>query len=99
MDARHDLTERQASILAFIVAAVHAGLPPTVRELQTAFGIKSTNGVAEHLRALERKGYLTRDRLLSRGIRLVDGPHVPPLPPVSPSNRLVSVPIYNLKCR
>lgn len=37
----------------------------------TAFGIKSTNGINDHLRALERKGYITRDPLKSRAIRVV----------------------------
>ena len=34
--------------------------------------IRSTNGVNDHLKALERKGYLTRDNLKSRALRPVD---------------------------
>jgi repressor LexA len=39
-------------------------------------GIRSTNGVNDHLRALERKGYLTREDMKSRALRpapFVDG--------------------------
>jgi repressor LexA len=32
-------------------------------------GIRSTNGVNDHLRALERKGYLTREDMKSRALR------------------------------
>jgi repressor LexA len=35
-------------------------------------GIRSTNGVNDHLRALERKGYLTREDMKSRALRPVD---------------------------
>lgn len=35
-------------------------------------GIKSTNGVNDHLKALERKGYLVREELKSRALRPVD---------------------------
>jgi repressor LexA len=35
-------------------------------------GIRSTNGVNDHLRALERKGYLRREDMKSRALRLVD---------------------------
>lgn len=35
-------------------------------------GIRSTNGVNDHLRALERKGYLRREDMKSRALRLVE---------------------------
>jgi repressor LexA len=35
-------------------------------------GIRSTNGVNDHLRALERKGYLRREDMKSRALRLVN---------------------------
>jgi repressor LexA len=35
-------------------------------------GIRSTNGVNDHLRALERKGYLRREDMKSRALKLVD---------------------------
>jgi repressor LexA len=39
-------------------------------------GIRSTNGVNDHLRALERKGYLRREDMKSRALKLVDEPVV-----------------------
>jgi len=42
------------------------GYPPTIRELGDALGISSTNGVNDHLKALEKKGYLSRESSKSR---------------------------------
>ncbi len=41
-------------------------------------GIRSTNGVNDHLRALERKGYLSREDMKSRALRLVSRETEPP---------------------
>ena len=55
------LTKRQAAILQFIAQTIQdQGYPPTLAEIGAHFGIRSTNGVTDHLLALERKGYLTR---------------------------------------
>ena len=55
------LTKRQAAILQFIAQTIQdQGYPPTLAEIGAHFGIRSTNGVTDHLVALERKGYLTR---------------------------------------
>lgn len=65
-----ELTERQQAILEFIRQHItENGYPPTVREIGSAFGIRSTNGVADHLKSLERKGYLERGSLKSRALR------------------------------
>src|SRR5262250_2015131 len=64
------LTERQEKILAFIKKSIQEqGYPPTIREIGEHFGIRSTNGVNDHLKALERKGYLMRGELESRSWR------------------------------
>jgi len=64
------LTARQQEILDFITASLNErGYPPTIREIGSQMGIRSTNGVNDHLKALERKGFLTRDDLKSRAIR------------------------------
>ena len=64
------LTERQKQILDFITESIDdRGYPPTLREIGTHFGIKSTNGVNDHLKALEKKGYLRREDLKSRAMR------------------------------
>ena len=67
------LTERQQAILDFIIEATRTrGFPPTLREIGTAFGIRSTKGVNDHLEALARKGKIRRHRDLSRAIEVVE---------------------------
>ena len=64
------LTQRQQMVLDFIrQSIVDRGYPPTLREIGARMGIRSTNGVNDHLRALERKGYLTREDMKSRALR------------------------------
>src|SRR5690606_9748418 len=66
------LTQRQRDILEFISSSIdERGFPPTLREIGEHFGIRSTNGVNDHLKALEKKGYLTREDLKSRAMRPV----------------------------
>jgi repressor LexA len=64
------LTDRQQQVLHYIRQSIHErGYPPTLREIGAHMGIRSTNGVNDHLRALERKGYLTREDMKSRALR------------------------------
>ena len=64
------LTKRQASILQFIISSIRdGGYPPTIAEIGVEFGISSTNGVNDHLIALEKKGYIERSSK-ARGIRV-----------------------------
>lgn len=70
---RPDLTDRQRQALDYITDCLNArGYPPTLREIGEHMGIRSTNGVNDHLKALERKGYLVREELKSRALRPVD---------------------------
>ncbi len=63
------LTDRQLEVLRFIARQIEdAGYPPTIREIGEALDIRSTNGVNDHLKALERKGFLTRDAAKSRAL-------------------------------
>lgn len=65
------LTERQQKVLDYIRDSIRQqGYPPTLREIGNQLGIRSTNGVNDHLRALERKGYLTRMDMKSRTLKL-----------------------------
>jgi repressor LexA len=67
------LTDRQRQALDYITECLSArGYPPTLREIGEHMGIRSTNGVNDHLKALERKGYLVREELKSRALRPVD---------------------------
>ncbi|MBW2733001.1 MAG: transcriptional repressor LexA [Deltaproteobacteria bacterium] len=71
---RPKLTKRQQQVLDFIQECIEErGYPPTMREIGEAMGIRSTNGVNDHLKALERKGYLTRQNLKSRAIQPAKG--------------------------
>ncbi len=68
--SKNPLTEKQESVYNFLVKKLHSGLPPTVREICDATGIKSTSTVHAILNALEEYGYITRDARYSRAIRL-----------------------------
>ncbi|WP_245232416.1 transcriptional repressor LexA [Thiorhodococcus minor] len=50
-----------------------AGRPPTVREVQEAFGFRSVQSAREHLEALVAEGRLDKDPGKSRGYRLNAG--------------------------
>src|SRR5216684_1854466 len=64
-----ELTDRQKQILHFIVKETeNRGFPPTIREIGEQMSIRSTNGVNDHLNALERKGYLQRGAQQSRSL-------------------------------
>ncbi len=64
------LTAKQQKVLAFLQERVQTGVPPTVREICTAAGIKSTSTVHSYLKVLEEAGYIERDGRLNRSIRM-----------------------------
>lgn len=67
-----ELSERQQKMLRVIREYVEEyGYPPTFREIGDAVGISSTSVVSYNLGVLQRKGYLRRDKDVSRGLRLV----------------------------
>ena len=56
-----DLTLRQKQIYEFLAKTVREkGYAPSIPEIGQRFKIASTNGVSDHLKALERKGYIRR---------------------------------------
>jgi repressor LexA len=64
------LTPKQQKIYDFICKRIDdRGYPPTIRDIGTAFDIKSPNGVMCHLKALEKKGFIVRDGKSARAIR------------------------------
>jgi repressor LexA len=70
MSERDELTDRQKEVLDYIQESISGrGYPPTLREIGERMGIRSTNGVNDHLKALEKKGYLAREDLKSRALR------------------------------
>lgn len=69
------LTTRQKEILDYIYKfADENGYPPTYRDIGDHFGIKSPNGVADHLKALEKKGEINLKHNTARGIELLNPP-------------------------
>ncbi|MCA8983274.1 MAG: transcriptional repressor LexA [Planctomycetaceae bacterium] len=71
--AHPPLTEKQSAIYDFLKDKImNRGYGPTVREIGNHFGIRSPNGVMCHLKALERKGLITRESHMSRAIQLTD---------------------------
>ncbi|MEM9070672.1 MAG: transcriptional repressor LexA [Myxococcota bacterium] len=91
------LTDRQRAVLQYISDSISSrGYPPTLREIGNHLGIKSTNGVNDHLRALERKGYLTREDMKSRTLRLLrhpDGSPLQAMAPVHDEDSMIEIPI------
>lgn len=72
MDKANDLSPRQRETLDWVKNFIHAKqMPPTVREIGEAFGIKGSS-VFDLLRALERKGYITREPRKARSIVVLD---------------------------
>lgn len=68
---RDRLTKRQRDVYDFIRDKIHTrGYGPTVREIGNNFNISSPNGVMCHLKALEKKGLITREPNMSRAIML-----------------------------
>ncbi len=71
--ASKELRPRQKAMLEFIRKFIEEhDYPPTIREIGAAVGISSTSVVNYNLDQLERKGYLIRNREVSRGLRLTD---------------------------
>lgn len=67
------LSERQNKMLEFLKSfSLDNGYPPTIREIGKAVGITSTSVVNYNLDALQRAGFIYRDRTVSRGIRLAE---------------------------
>jgi len=72
MNTREKLTARQSQIFDEIKDCIkNTGFPPTRAEIAKAFGFRSPNAAEDHLRALERKGYITILSGSSRGIQIV----------------------------
>jgi len=105
-----DLTPRQRDVFLFIKEYTASHMrPPAIREIAAAFGFASTNGVSQHLDALERKGYIRRRPFISRGIEILTeetdsspgwifspGEPLRPLPPEK-SCGMVSSPVASVR--
>jgi len=79
------ITDRQKEILDFIQQYIKKNnYPPTVREVARAFSI-SVKGAYDHIKALERKGYLRTSTKRSRAIEL--------LSPKDESTAIIEIPL------
>lgn len=71
MEPFENMTDRQQAVYEFIRDKIrNRGYGPTVREIGLNFGISSPNGVVCHLKALEKKGLISREPNMSRAIQL-----------------------------
>lgn len=76
-DPEPELTERQHQILEVIrIFQREHGYAPTYRELAKLLGIRSNNGVSDHLKALAAKGKITYIPRLTRSLQIVGEPPV-----------------------
>lgn len=67
-----ELTRRQKEVLDIIERHVRTrGYPPSMREITAELKLASAAGIHKHIKALERKGYLTKEKFLSRSLRVV----------------------------
>lgn len=64
------LTKSQQKVYDFLRKEAPRGIPPTVREICAATGLRSTSTVHAHLKTLERLGYISREAGLNRSIRI-----------------------------
>jgi repressor LexA len=89
IDTRKSLSAKQQAILRFIRTFLRdKDYPPSIRDIQEGCDISSTSVVDYNLKALERLGYIRRDREVSRAIELLERGSRRP--------RLRSVPVVGL---
>lgn len=68
--AERPATERQRSILEVIRSfTAEQGYPPSVREIGERVGLSSSSTIHAHLKALERRGLISRDPTKPRAMR------------------------------
>lgn len=65
------INDTQQKIYEFLCERSQCGVPPSVREIGAAVGLRSTSSVQANLDALEEAGYIERDPLLKRSIRVL----------------------------
>src|SRR5512138_2256614 len=66
--------ETREKILQFVRERILTGRPPTVREVQGAFGFRAVETARRHLENLVAEGRLGREAGKSRGYRLPEAP-------------------------
>lgn len=75
MIEKQTLSTREQKILDYMKAQIRVkGYPPTVREMCSYLGIKSTSTAHKDLESLERKGFIVKDPTKPRAIEVLDYP-------------------------
>jgi len=64
------LNDTQRRVYEFLVERSQDGVPPSVREIGQRVGLQSTSSVQANLDALENMGYISRDPMHKRSIRV-----------------------------
>jgi repressor LexA len=66
------LTTKQKAVLKFLIDFSELRrIAPTLTEISQQFGYASNNAARDHLRALERKGYILRQYHCGRSIEVI----------------------------
>ena len=82
-------------IYEYLIERSQDGIPPSVREIGAAVGLSSTSSVQANLDALEQAGYIQRDPLKKRTIRIMgkadNVTHVPILGTVTAGAPILAV--------
>ena len=84
------MTEKQRDVLEYIRRTIAAtGVAPTLQEIATHFGFRSTASAQKHVGLLERKGFLRREKHQKRGLVLAESE-----PPQTPSS--LELPLFGV---
>jgi repressor LexA len=90
-----ELTKRQKEVLDIIARTVRTkGYPPSMREITAQLNLASAAGIHKHIKALVRKGFLSKEDYLSRSLRIVRDPSSPASGPAAgPGSDRVELPL------
>ena len=92
------VTPKQQQVLDYVAAHIQEkGYPPSVRDICSAVGFKSTSSAHAYLEALEKKGLLHKDASKTRALKVTSSStpspsNVTPFPDVA-TREIVNVPI------
>ena len=68
------ISEKQQMILEFVQRKIEEdGYPPTVREICKAVNLSSTSTVHAHIKKLQEKGYIQKNSLKPRALKVLVG--------------------------
>jgi len=67
------LTKSQQKVYDYILECSYDGRVPSLRELCDATGLRSTSTIHLHLKTLEERGLIEREKGLNRCIKIVNG--------------------------